>query len=195
MSLPSPTPSPPRRRRLDVLASPSRPVPFTAKLLRRSRSSALPRLPALDAPADSPGSPLSATSPSASPREKKGDAIVLRKAASMPSLVRMPILPEHSYERRGPKWWRSDPGYFVPSHTIFGGYDYMSQRAYVEAEAEAEAEVAWQRRRGVQSKAQGRGAKPGRVTKEGGHGKSRVLASGGGSRVKRSEEQQPMMPG
>ena len=63
------------------------------------------------------------------------------------------------------------------------------------AEAEAEAEVAWQRRRGVQSKAQGRGAKPGRVTKEGGHGKSRVLASGGGSRVKRSEEQQPMMPG
>ena len=67
--------------------------------------------------------------------------------------------------------------------------------ATAEAETEAEAEVAWQRRRGVQSKAQGRGAKPGRVTKEGGHGKSRVLASGGGSRVKRSEEQQPMMPG
>ena len=135
----SPVPSPlaplklPPRRRLDRLSTATRPVPFTAKLLRRtqftSAASASLLEPLVPVPGalllppvmDPTGPPLG--SPPPSPTLGVDQSLVassLRCSSSLPSMAPSLARPELRLERRGARWWRADPGLFQPTHTMYG---------------------------------------------------------------------------
>ena len=125
-----------RPRRLDTLATPSRPVPFTARLLRRSPGSRSASPTGMLEPLVLPsvGSAAAVSSPP-SPTIGGDRALdsLTTSLASMRQSSSLPILP--GSERRGMRWWRADPELFVPTHKIYGigNPEYAQTRPAVQA--------------------------------------------------------------
>ena len=141
--------TPKRQRRLDTLAAPVRPVPFTATLHRRMRVGPSVSLPILNRHGLLRHQVVAATNEdllTASPtnviefdamgrtmdsanRAPTPAAFKIALSKSMSSLS--PALPP--IERRRNNWWRAgDPSMFKDSHTIYGGHDYKEHRPHVD---------------------------------------------------------------